>query len=229
MTYHQNISTFISRLGISLLVLLFPWQGAQAQKVFVIEKDSIPLFRGFQLSFDLVGPAMLALGDYGQYEGAFRLNLHDQWFPVIEAGLGKAERHDEVTEIFYKATGPFFRAGIDFNVMRNKHSDNRLFVGVRYALATYKVDLERRDLPDPVWNWDSGFRIDGASCSHHWAEIVFGIDAKIFGPLHLGWNVRYKRRLIHKDSEIGQAWYVPGFGINNSDRIGGNFNVIIDI
>ena len=60
MTYHQNISRYISRLSFSLL-LLFACQGIQAQKNVVIEKDSIPLFRGFQLSFDLVGPAMLLI------------------------------------------------------------------------------------------------------------------------------------------------------------------------
>ena len=66
-------------------------------------------------------------------------------------------------------------------------------------------------------------------CYMHWLEIVFGIDAKIFGPLHLGWNVRYKRKLFHDEGELGNSWYVPGFGINDRDQIAANFNVIIDI
>jgi hypothetical protein len=73
------ISIFIRRLTISLL-LLSAVSTTQAQlKFFRMQKDSIPLFRGFSVSFDLVGAAMLALSDYGQYEGAFRLNLHDEW------------------------------------------------------------------------------------------------------------------------------------------------------
>jgi hypothetical protein len=63
----------------------------------------------------------------------------------------------------------------------------------------------------------------------HWLELVFGIDAKIFGPLHLGWDVRYKRRLIHNEGVLGNTWYVPGFGTNDQDKIAASFNIIFDI
>ena len=66
-------------------------------------------------------------------------------------------------------------------------------------------------------------------CNMHWAEAVFGIDAKVFGPLHLGWSVRYKRRLFHNSGDLGTTWYVPGFGTNDTDNLTANFNVIIDI
>ena len=66
-------------------------------------------------------------------------------------------------------------------------------------------------------------------CSIHWFEVVFGIDAKTFGRLHLGWHVRYKRRLSHKEGDIGQSWYVPGFGVNDQNYVVLSFNAIIDI
>jgi hypothetical protein len=47
--------------------------------------------------------------------------------------------------------------------------------------------------------------------------------------MHLGWTIRYLRRLAHKQGDIGEAWYVPGFGINGKDNFVGNFNIIIDI
>jgi hypothetical protein len=231
MTYRQNIFTSISRLTVSLFLLLTTVSASHAQlKMFRMEKDSIPLFRGFALSFDLVGPAMLMLGDYGHYEGALRVNLHDQWFPVFEMGLGRANHEkDEVTGLTYKTTAPYFRIGMDWNILKNKHQANRLFAGFRYAFTYYKADIIREDLPDPVWQNKAGFGVSGMSCSQHWLEAVLGLDAKIFGPLHLGWSVRYKRRLIHKEGDIGQTWYVPGFGINGNDNLTVNFNVIIDI
>lgn len=229
MTRQPSISISIRRLAISLLLLLAT-SATQAQtKFFTMEKDSIPLFRGFSVSFDLVGAAMMALSDYGQYEGALRINLHDEWFPIIEAGLGRAKHDDEVTRLNYSTSAPYFRIGIDRNLLKNKHGVNRLYGGLRYAYTSYKVDISRPDFPDPVWQWDTGYGMKDVSCYYHWLEAVVGIDAKIFGPLHLGWSVRYKRRIAHSKQDFGETWYVPGFGTSSDTKIGGTFNVIIDI
>lgn len=230
MTYRTRISTSISSLIVSLLLLTLA-SSAQAQaKMFSLEKDSIPFFRGFAVSFDLVGPAMLALTDRGEYEGALRVNLHDQWFPIFEMGVGRANHeNDEVTGITYKTTAPYFRIGMDWNVLKKKHGPNRMYAGFRYAFTSFNVDIIRENLPDPVWLSQTGFGIKDLSCVMHWAEIVFGIDAKIMGPLHLGWSVRYKRPLYHKNGDIGNIWYVPGFGTGSDDQLAANFNVIIDI
>jgi hypothetical protein len=199
-------------------------------KMFRMENDSIPLFRGFSVSFDVVGAAMLAFSDHGEIGGALRINLHDQWFPVFEMGIGRANHEkDVVTSITYKTSAPYFRIGMDWNFLRNKHQSNRLYAGLRYAFTSYKVDVIRDQLPDPVWQSKAGFGVEGLACSMHWAEIVVGIDARIYGPFHLGWDVRYRRRLVHKEGDLGNTWYVPGFGINDQDKLAANFNVIIDI
>ena len=230
MARRLHISTFISRLTVSLLLLVVAQTSMAQLKMFRMEQDSIPFFRGFAVSFDLAGPAMLMLSDHGEYEGALRINLHDQWFPIVEAGLGSASHeNDEVTQITYKTRAPYFRVGMDWNILRKKHQSNRMYAGFRYAFTSYKVDIIREDLPDPVWQSKAGFGVKDMPCSMHWAELVFGIDAKLFGPLHLGWNVRYKRRLVHDDGTVGNTWYVPGFGTNDGDNLAANFNVIIDI
>lgn len=230
MTYRTRICSSISRLTVSLLLLMAATTSQAQLKMFRVEKDSIPFFRGFSVSFDLVGPAMLMLGDHGEYEGALRVNLHDQWFPVFEMGYGRANHEkDEVTEITYKTAAPYFRVGMDWNIIRKKHGPNRIYAGFRYAFTSYKTDIIREDLPDPVWQTKTGFGIKDLSCSMHWMEIVFGIDAKVIGPLHLGWSARYKRPLKHNEGDIGNPWYVPGFGTGADDQLTANFNVIIDI
>ena len=230
MTSQENISTYISRLSVSLLLLLVAVPSMAQLKMFRMENDSIPLFRGFSVSFDVVGAAMLAFSDHGEIGGALRINLDDQWFPVFEMGIGRANHEkDVVTSITYKTSAPYFRIGMDWNILRNKHQSNRLYAGLRYAFTSYKVDVIRDQLPDPVWQSKAGFGVEGLSCSMHWAEIVVGIDTRIFGPFHLGWDVRYRRRLVHKEGDLGNTWYVPGFGINDQDKLAANFNVIIDI
>ena len=229
MILRQFTSTSIPRVAISLLLLLLT-STAGAQKLFKLEKDSIPLMRGFQVSFDLFGAGQMMLSDYGQYEAALRLNLHDQWFPIVEVGYGKGAREDDVvTGITYKTKAPYFRVGIDFNLLKKKHQSNRLFGGIRYARTSYKVDLSRPSLEDPVWRTVETFGVAGDKCSQQWLEAVVGVDATIFGPLHLGWSVRYKQRLKHDDGIIGKTWYVPGYGIWDSSELGGTFNFIIDI
>ena len=229
MTIKSCISTSIRKLAISLLLLTMSSAASAQMKLFTIQKDSIPLFRGFAVSCDLVGAGMLALSDYGQYEAALRVNLHDEWFPIVEAGVGKATHDDEVTQLYYSTSAPYFKVGIDKNMLKDKHGPNRLYVGLRYGFTSYKIDLSRPDFPDPVWLWNTGFGVKDASCKYHWAEVVIGVDAKIFGPLHLGWSVRYKQRLAHsEEGEFGNPWYVPGFGTYNTN-LGATFNVIIDI
>lgn len=223
-------SISISRLALSLVLMLCVAAGARAQgRLFSIQKDTVPLFRGFALSFDVAGAAQKAMSDYGQYEAALRVNLHDQYFPIFELGYGMSEHDDLVTGIYYKANAPYFRLGCDLNLLKNKHQANRLYGGFRYAFTAYKVDVSRPGLEDPVWGWSAPVNIEGASCYQHWFEIVFGVDAKIWGPLHLGWSARYKRRIAHGEGEAGNAWYVPGYGKAGDTRLGATFNVIIDI
>ncbi len=217
------------------LVVLFTFHLAcltpsSAQGFLKFERDTVPFFRGFAVSADLVGMAQMQLSDHGQYEGALRLNLHDQYFPVLEIGVGRANHvEDEVTEITYKTTAPYFRLGVDFNIMKNKHAPNRLYVGVRYGFTSYKVSIDRKPFPDPVWKWPTSYGIVDEPCKQHWAEILFGVDAKIAGPLHLGWSARYRNRLSHRDGVMGKTWYVPGYGIQDTSSLGATFNVIIDI
>lgn len=230
MTIRPRISASVSRAAISLMLMAASCVGVSAQSVWRLEKDTIPLFRGFAVSFDLAGFAQMQLGTYGQYEGALRLNLHDQYFPIVELGLGRANHEDdEVTGISYKTSAPYFRVGADVNIMNNKHTGNRVFVGLRYGYTNYKVDIHHATFADPTWGWDTTYDVSGAKCNQHWGEILFGLDAKVYGPLHIGWSGRYRFRLSHKDGEMGKTWYVPGYGIQDSSVLGYSFYVSFDI
>ena len=229
MTQRRFISSCIRRVAISLLLLTAVTTVSAQVKFFSFQKDSIPLFRGFAVSVDLVGAGLMQFTDNGQYEGALRVNLHDEWFPIVEAGYGKANHDDEVTRVHYSTSAPYFKIGIDKNMLKDKHGPNRLYVGLRYGFTSYKVDISRPDFPDPVWLWDTGYGVKDQPCKFHWIEAVVGVDAKIFGPLHLGWSFRYKRRVYHDEGQLGRTWYVPGFGKYGDTRLGGTFNVIIDI
>lgn len=230
MTRQSHISSFISRLVISLLLLAGSGGAAQAQQFLRLERDTVPLLRGFAVGFDVVGLAQMQFSDYGQYEGAVRLNLHDQYFPTVEVGLGRANHvPDETSVICYKTSAPYFRVGADVNIMKKKHTGNRVYAGVRYGFTAYKVDITSPQLVDPVWQRPVHYGVEGEACSQHWAEVLFGLEAKVAGPLHLGWSVRFKRRLFHNDGLTEKTWYVPGYGTQGTTKLGAAFYVTIDI
>ena len=213
-----------------VICLLTCCLNASGQKFLKLEKDSLPMFQGVAVSGDLMGLIQLQLSDYGQYEAAVRVNLHNHYFPILEVGYGKADHSEDlVTGITYRTKAPYFRLGCDMNLLKNKRSKNRAFAGLRYAYTNYKVELFRQPFPDPVWKWEASFGTHDSPCYQHWAEVVFGIDAQVAGPVHLGWSVRYRRRLFHDDGITQNTWYVPGFGIQGSTKLGATFNVIIDI
>ena len=228
MTLQKSIYTFISSIAISLLLLITTT--ANAKNDNEAKNDTIPFFRGFAVSADLVGPIQMLMGDYGQYEAALRINLKDKYFPVVELGIGKADHENDLTNISYKTSAPYAKIGIDFNLLKNKHDIYRLYGGFRYAFTTFKYDIERESpLEDPVWGGSSEFVSLDNSGSCHWLEACFGVDVKVAGPFRMGWSIRYRRRLLHSEGEAGEPWYVPGFGRNSNSRIGGTFNLTFEL
>lgn len=231
---HQRVhSIFISRaLSISVLLLMLlnaHAQGGSKKNIIAETADSIPLFRGVAVSVDLVGPAEMMFGDYGQYEAAARINLKDKYFPVVELGWGKANAEDVATQLTYKTNAPYVRAGMDFNLMKNKHDIYRLLGGVRYAYTSFKYDVNSPNIVDPVWKDNVEYNAEGVKCNYHWLEFSFGADAKIWGPVRMGWTVRYRKKLYSKAGDFGTPWYVPGFGKSGSTRLGGTFNVTFEL
>lgn len=227
----MRISKYISRsVSLALLALLPLGMAAQGRKQIAVQQtDSITTLRGVAVGADLVGPIQLLVGSYGQVEGVARVNLRDKYFPTVELGCGKADTNDDATRLHYKTSAPYGRIGLDFNLMKNKHDDYRLLVGFRYGYTSYKFDVDRPALTDPVWGGEALYSAHGVKASCGWAEAVFSIDAKIIGPMRMGWSVRYKLRLHHDDGTIGNTWYVPGYGKQGNSRLGGTFNITFEI
>ncbi len=215
----------MSRKIIFIFILSISFLAVSAQDTIKVQRDT--LLRSVDVSFDLVGLGQLAFSDYGQYEGSVRVNLYNKFFPTVEVGYGKAEHDDEVTSIYYKCSAPYFKIGCDYNLLKNKHTDHMVFAGLRYAYTSFEADILRLAMTDPVWGGVFDYDATGTKCTQHWAEALVGIDTKIWGPIHFGWTVRYKQRLVFDVGDIGNVWYVPGYGKSDTSTWGATFNVTI--
>lgn len=229
MIHRKSILTYISSIAINVFMLAVCTTVSAQGKTNADKEGEVALFKGFAVSVDLVGPVQMMISDYGQYEAALRLNLRNKYFPIVEVGLGKADYTDDATDISYKTSAPYARIGIDFNLLKDKKDIYRLYAGARYAYTTFEYDINHPGIKDPVWGTDAEFRADDVKCDYHWLEALIGVDAKIWGPVHMGWSLRYRSRLSSKEGEIGNAWYVPGYGKGGGSVIGGTFNVSVDI
>ena len=227
----KHISIFILKsICISLLLAVQTSVMAQKPKLPMQQQpDTTRLFRHIAVSVDLVGMAQMQLSDYGQIEVAARLNLKDKYFPVVELGYGKADSENPGTLLHYTSKAPYGRIGIDFNTMKNKHDDYRMYAGFRFAYSNFKYSVHHPGLIDPVWKTRTEYRLNDIGNQFSWLEAVFGVDAKIWGPFRLGWSVRYRARLSYKAEEVGYAWYVPGYGRQKSNLLSGTFNVTLEL
>ena len=221
---------------ILLSVLLIHSETVSAQKKIEVAKDTTALFQGAVVGVDLFGAVQkhVKLADYGQYEAFLRLNLKGKYFPVFEFGRGMGEHNEDYEDdsnktIITKSSGMYGRVGCDFNVMKDKHDIYKLFVGFRYAYTNFDFEYHHPGIKDPVWGRIKECSVKDDGRYVHWLEGVFGVDAKIFGPVHLGWSVRYRRRIASNSYRMGDIWYVPGFGRSDKTNLGGTFNISIGI
>ena len=176
------------------------------------EKQEQTFFQGFSLAVDLVQPVMIGFSDFGGAQAALRLNLKNTVFPVVELGYTDGEKTDENTDISYAVSAPYFKAGFDLNMLRDKWGDNKLFVGLRYGFTSFNYDMSGPAVEDPVWGGTEPFGYEGIDCTVQTLELVAGVQVKIWSSFHMGWLVRYKRILSQTDNVYSEPYYIPGYG-----------------
>lgn len=211
---------------------LMPGETPKPTKYVAVEeqKEHLVFFQGFTLSVDGYGPVAMMVSDYGTLEGALRLNLKNTFFPIIEAGVGKCSKEDFNTKVSYKTSAPFARIGIDFNMLKDKFQSNRLYVGARYGISMFQYDIAGPAQTDPIWGGSKPFSMNSIDCTSHWAELIFGVEVKIFKNFHMGWAVRYKREIASTKSDFAKPNCIPGYGYTtNATCWGGTYSLIFDL
>lgn len=194
------------RIYILLLCLFAVLTTSAQQDTLKVKVPKQRFFESVSVGIDAVGPALDKLSGYGDYQAFLQFNIKGKYLPVLELGYGRSNETNESTHVNYKTKAPFGRIGFDYNISKNKHDDYRVMVGVRYGLTSFNFDTS-----SPVDSTLTRFNTVTEKCTVHWAEVVFGVDAKVWGPLHLGWALRYRRRL-NTPSSVNPPLYAPGYG-----------------
>ena len=115
-----------------------------------------------------------------------------------------------------------------------------MYVGLRYALTSFKYDVSSMPVHDPIWGenlnnpglvdgvWGGSFPFNrtGMKGSMQWLEFVLGVKVRIYRNFNMGWAIRMKYKLSGSSDEYANAWYVPGFGKNKSNTMGITYSLI---
>lgn len=203
------------------------------------EEVDFPLYNGLTVSVDLwgIGSKMLG-GDFMSSEVAVDVNLKNRFFPIVEVGYGGTDAWND-NGTHYKSNAPYFRIGMNYNALYKKKFDNFLFVGLRYAMSSFKYDIEALTVNDPVWGGNIGnpnqvddvwggslpYNHKGMKGSMQWFEFCVSIRAHIWNRLYMGWGLRFKFRTSSSTGTYGDPWYVPGFGKYGSNTMGVTYTI----
>ena len=98
-----------------------------------------------------------------------------------------------------------------------------------YAHA-FNYDLNSpTPLTDPVWKTSQPFNYESMRATAQWAEVLFGLETRIWKMVRVGWDVRFKFRITQTTGEVGPPWFIPGFGKNDTSGWGGTFKVMVEL
>ena len=150
--------------------------------------------------------------DYTSHELQAMIGFY-RYFLVIDAGV---ERNLRGSTFNYENEGQYFRSGVDWNFIKDKKSGNVLSLGLRYARAGFKDELN--------YTADQGFgeeefNYSNANLNARWYELALNMRGKVISNLYMGFTLRWQfSRKINGEEDL-QTFDIPGFGTttrNNS-------------
>lgn len=197
----------------------------------VIVKQQPPhFFEGISVAAEMTGLYnRLMKKDTYSMEWSIQANLLNRFFPIAEIGIGQANSLNTNNQNHYATKAPFFRVGMDYNVMHKKPKlPGYLLIGFRFATSNFKFDVEAPNLTDPHYQHHIfiPFSYTGLESRTYWAELVAGVRTTLFKGLQMGWTLKYKARISQSTPENAKPWYVPGYGSNSSTGLTFNYHVV---
>lgn len=189
-----------------------------------------PGFNSLEIGVDVWDPVMRLLGqDFGVGSVWARASFNNRFFPLVEAGLGRADiSPDGANFTFRSPLSPFFKVGADYNIFYNNSPDYALLVGLRYGFTPFKWSVDDITVPGTYWDDPSSFAIPSQTATAGFLEISLGVRVKLIGPLSAGWQFKF-RSILHESKNIhGEPMYIPGFG-KRSSPVSGAFSLIFTI
>lgn len=189
-----------------------------------------PLLDAVNIGVDLFPAINRAFGaKYGLGSVWGRLSLHNRYFIAAEFGLGVAsDRPENMNYSYHSPVSPFFKVGFDYNFFYNSNPDYQVFASIRYGISPVRFRLSDVEISNGYWDLTESPDFPMQTSWSGFIQIGAGIHVKIWGPIAVGWGVKYQRVIHHSKDIYGQPWAIPGMGKRTSE-LGISLSVIYTI
>lgn len=189
-----------------------------------------PLLDAVNIGIDFYPAVNRIFGsDYGLGGLWARLSLHNRYFPAVEFGLANAfDRPKGMNYSYSSPICPYFKIGMDYNFFYNSNPDYQVYASFRYGLTPVRFSLSDIDISNSYWGMTESPEFPEQTSWNGFIQIGAGIHVKLFGPIALGWGIKYQRVVHHSADIYGQPWVIPGMGKRNSE-LGLSLSIIYTI
>lgn len=204
--------------AISFILLLFcVTVNAQDDTVAETKNDTIKIKQkyGLRLGTDISKLVRSFLDD--EYQG-FEINgdyrLTKDWY--IAGELGTEEKTTTTDFLSAKASGSYFKAGMDYNMYKNwLNMENMIYAGFRAGFSTFSQERNSYTVyaTDQFWQpqFSSNDAVEFKGLSAIWVELIIGIKAEIFNNFFIGINAQLKGLVSETEPDNFENLYIPGF------------------
>jgi hypothetical protein len=185
-------------------------------------QDTIPVVYKINVGADISGP-LYYLYDKNNLtiEGFISVDIDTNKAVVFETGYQNYKYSQYNYD--YLSSGVFFRAGIDFNLLRHEVSKGEYYagVGLRYALGVFTDEVPFLDY-DNYWGTTSS-SVPPSTHASHSVEVSPGIRTELFRNFSIGFTARLRFLIYSGSSPDLKPINIPGYG-NGSKRFSPGFN-----
>ncbi|UXP32895.1 DUF6048 family protein [Reichenbachiella agarivorans] len=202
----------------SLSLIVAVGQSAVAQVLEKREKDWKP--SEIYLSADVVGLTRLLNGDVqNEFQGKIDFDVF-----YLAADWGRSNLSSKGEGFDYSSKGSFFRVGPQVNFTPYNKNRSSIYFGLMYAHASFSDQIDYAGV-DQQWN-QTNLSYSNEDLRANWLEATMGLNAKIIGPLYMGYVLRFKMAKVLTGDGTLAPYEIPGFGAASKNSVFG-FNYYI--
>ncbi len=196
---------------ISVALLVVPNELSAQFNYDTSNPDSIIFPLNIRIGADIANPVLyLVNGNTLNIDGYANIDINEKLGFSLNSGYTDYNLDKLAYE--YKATGIYFKPGVDFNILKPQIAEGKYWagVGIRYGISIFSFETPSMTF-DNYWGTTTSV-IPAQSRVGHFVEISPGFSAKISDHFTLGWRANISKLIYTGTEDMTRPVYVPGYG-----------------